>query len=84
MVWGLTERGGTPPRARRRPRPRKSGCFAIRITEQNNCVTIGLFSPQKRRRIEDEGRRRGRVQTSVFDALCSILVGMICVSNMLG
>src|SRR5208337_4748348 len=36
-------------------------CFTIRITEQNNCGTIGLFSLQKSRRIEDEGR--GRVQT---------------------
>src|SRR5208337_3733838 len=38
---------GTPPRARRRPHPRKSGWFTIRITEQNNCGTIGLFSLQK-------------------------------------
>src|SRR5271165_498697 len=38
---------GTPPRARRRPRPRKSGCLTIRITEQNDCRTIGLISLQK-------------------------------------
>src|SRR5271157_4213499 len=63
---------GTPPRARRRPRPRKSGCFTIRIAEQNNCGTIGLLSLQK---TQAHRGRRTTTRTSANFGICVKLLG---------
>ena len=56
------------PRARRRPRPRESECFIIRLTEQNNCRTIGVFPGTERQCTEDErdDEDENDTQTSEF------------------
>jgi len=41
-------------------RPRESRCLTIRLTGQNNCGTIGLYSPEKTP--TDRGRRRARAR----------------------
>jgi integrase/recombinase XerD len=41
-------------------RSRESRCFTIRLKEQNNCRTIGLFAPQKTPMHPGRARRRGR------------------------